>query len=318
MNAQFSPSLVPPARKAIVPDDFAFVGPGHRKEPVPAALNRQKHGQTRDQRAFPTLSLLVLALIALGCLCSDAFINHDPAEFYLSHLNEAPNAEFWFGTDSLGRDIFSIIWAGGRVSLFIGLTSAAWAACIGVVYGCISGTASSAVDATMMRAVELLQSVPILLTLLLILSLLGRQSPVSIALVIGSTGWFALARIVRGEIRQIRNSEYILVSRHMGAPFLWIMHKHLIPNIISAIMFIVISSVSTNMALESTLSFLGMGLPVDELSWGSMLALADRALLLNTWWVIVIPGFFLVVTLLCITNIGHIFRRQGSKIPSNL
>jgi peptide/nickel transport system permease protein len=104
----------------------------------------------------------------------------------------------------------------------------------------------------------------------------------------------------------------------MGAGFLYIMRKHLIPNFVSAIMFVVISSVSLSMSMESTLSFLGFGLPVDVLSWGSMLALADRALLLNTWWVIVVPGSFLVVTLLCITSIGNYFRRETNKRPSNL
>ena len=207
------------------------------------------------------------------------------------NVNEAPNAEFWFGTDSLGRDIYSIIWYGGRASIFIGLMSAAVITLIGVSYGCLSGVASGVVDSAMMRAVELLQSVPVLL---------------------------ALSRIVRSEVRQIRNSEYILASRCMGARFPFIMRKHLIPNFVSAIMFVVISSISTSMAMEATLSFLGLGLPVDVLSWGSMLALADRALLLNSWWVILIPGVFLVVTLLSITSIGHYFRKRSNQGPSNL
>ena len=83
-------------------------------------------------------------------------------------------------------------------------------------------------------------------------------------------------------------------------------------------MFVVISSISTSMAMEATLSFLGLGLPVDVLSWGSMLALADRALLLNSWWVILIPGVFLVVTLLSITSIGHYLRKRNNQGPSNL
>ena len=180
----------------------------------------------------------------------------------------------------------------------------------------------------MMRAVELLQSVPVLLSLLLILSLMGKPNELTIALVIGVTGWFALSRIVRSEVRQIRNSEYILASRCMGARFPFIMRKHLIPNFVSAIMSSSksvapagkrpASSISTSMAMEATLSFLGLGLPVDVLSWGSMLALADRALLLNSWWVILIPGVFLVVTLLSITSIGHYFRKRSNQGPSNL
>ncbi|HJJ97219.1 MAG TPA: hypothetical protein O0X38_06255, partial [Methanocorpusculum sp.] len=88
---------------------------------------------------------------------------------------------------------------------------------------------------------------------------------------------------------------------------------HLVPNIIPAIMFVVISSVSACITMESTLSFLGLGLPLDVLSWGSLLSLANRALLLNTWWVIIIPGVFLVVTLSCITSIANYFRKESNK-----
>ena len=104
----------------------------------------------------------------------------------------------------------------------------------------------------------------------------------------------------------------------MGAGFGHIMRWHLVPNFVSAIMFVIISGISTSMVTEATLSFLGLGLPVEVVSWGSMLSLANRALLLGTWWVILIPGFFLVVTLLCITNIGHALRKEVNRRPSNL
>ena len=254
----------------------------------------------------------------LGCLCAPWLANHDPAEFYLADRNTPPGSRFFFGTDSLGRDIYSIIWFGGRASLLIGLLSAAVITVLGVAYGCLSGIAPARTDALLMRLVELVQSIPVLLVLLLAVSLLGPQNALSIALLIGVTGWFALARIVRGEVRQIRHSEYILASRCMGGSFGWIMRRHLVPNVVSAVLFVVISAVSTSIAMESTLSFLGLGLPVDELSWGSMLALADKALLLNTWWVILIPGLFLVTALLCITSLGHHFRRNSVRGPSNL
>lgn len=295
-------------------DAFTLVGAGYRTH-QPVA--RKKRGLAR-LKGKPVLAVVFFSLIAFGCLFAELMINHDPTALYLMNVNQAPDSAFWFGTDSLGRDIYSIIWYGGRASLSIGLMSAAIMTLIGVTYGCLSGSASGALDSLMMRTVELLQSVPVLLSLLLILSLIGKPNEFTLSLVIGVTGWFALSRIVRSEVRQIRNSEYILASRCMGASFCFIMRKHLIPNFVSAIMFVVISSISTAMAMEATLSFLGLGLPVDVLSWGSMLALADRALLLNTWWVIVIPGVFLVVTLLSITGIGHYFRQQNNQGPSNL
>ena len=269
-------------------------------------------------QAIPVAGLSVFAGIALCCLFAGALANHDPAELYLSSVNQAPGPEFLFGTDTLGRDIYSIIWHGGRTSLFIGLLSTAIITILGISYGCISGMAPGIIDRAMMRIVEMAQSVPVLLSQLLLLSVMGRQNVLSLSCVIGVTGWFALARVVRSEVRQIRNSEYILAARCMGASFPRLMWRHLIPNFVSAVMFIVVSSVSTSMMMEATLSFLGLGLPVDEISLGSMLALADRALLLNSWWVIVFPGLFLLIILLSLTSVGHALRRFQNRAPSNL
>lgn len=305
-NAELHPEL------HLTSEDFKLVG-ANFQEQIP-----DQPDVKRTNRNFPFFSAAVLCILVLACFFSSAFVNHDPTQFYLANLNTAPNNEFWFGTDSLGRDIFSVLWNGGRASIFIGITSTVIAAFIGIIYGCISGCASAFLDTVMMRIAELCQSIPIILTLLLLLSLQEKHTPLSLSVVIGITSWFALARIVRAEVRQIRNSEYILLSRHMGASFFWIMRRHLIPNIISAIMFIVVSSISTNMALEATLSFLGLGLPPDELSLGSMLALSNRALLLNTWWVILFPGIFLLILLFSITQIGHIFRQENCKGFSNL
>lgn len=299
-------------------DDFVMVGSGWKPPTAPSGTASAPSRPRLSRKGGLAAAVLILALVAGGCLLAPLMATHDPSEFYLASANHAPDAEFLFGTDYLGRDLFSAIWYGGRASLCVGLLGAAVIAAIGVTYGSLSGMAAAPVDAAMMRAVEILQSVPALLLLLFILSLMGTQNVVSLSLVIGATGWFALARIVRSEVRQIRNSDYILAARRLGAGFPRIMGRYLIPNVVSAVMFVIISSVSASMIMESTLSFLGLGLPVDRPSWGSMLAVADRALLLNTWWVIVIPGLFLVVTLLAITAIGHHFRRACNRGPRNL
>lgn len=147
---------------------------------------------------------------------------------------------------------------------------------------------------------------------------MGRQNEITISLVIGVTGWFALARIVRSEVRQIRNSEYILASRCRGQAFLSSCADILFPTSYRPSCSWSFRASAPAWPWEATLSFLGLGLPVDVISWGSMLALADRALLLNAWWVILIPGVFLVVTLLSITGIGHYFRKKTNQGPSNL
>lgn len=293
---------------------FTIVGAGYKNH-TPKEKNEPFKKKLKGK---PIISIIILLLIIAGCIFAEGLGNHDPSGFYLQNLNEAPNSEFYFGTDSLGRDLYSMIWYGGRVSIIIGILSMLIITVIGITYGCISGASNSKVDALMMRAAEMGNSIPTLLIILLLVSVMGKQNLLSISLVIGVTGWFGLARIVRSEVRQIRNSEYVLAARHMGSNFLHIMRVHLIPNFLSAIMFVVVSSISTSISMESTLSFLGLGLPVDVISWGSMLSLANKALLMNAWWVIVIPGVFLIITLLCITNLGNYLRKEINKRPSNL
>lgn len=267
---------------------------------------------------MPILSMIILGIIILGCVFAEQVYNHDPTGFYLQNLNQPPNSEFYFGTDSLGRDIYSMIWYGGRVSILIGLLGMAIITVIGVIYGCVSGTANSRVDSIMMRIPELINSIPNLLLILLLTSVMGTQNIVKISFVIGVTGWCGLARIVRSEVRQIRSSEYVLAAQCMGSGFFHIMIKHLIPNFISTIMFVVVSSIGLSISMESTLSFLGLGLPVDVVSWGSMLSLANKALLSNSWWVIIFPGVFLITTLVCVTNIAYYFRKETNKRESYL
>ena len=185
---------------------FVTVGPNWRDvEP-----DRPKPGLWgRLRLAFkgkPVFSTALFLLILLGCIFSEHIVNHDPSEFYLDSLNQPPGKEFYFGTDSMGRDIYSIIWHGGRASLLIGLFSTVILTVIGVVYGSIAGTSGMTRDNIMMRGVELVQSIPLLLTILLIVSLMSGQNVITISLVIGTTSWFALARIVRTEVKQIRNS----------------------------------------------------------------------------------------------------------------
>ena len=292
-------------------DGFRIVGADYRQH-VPE-MKKQTFRQWIKGKPF--ISIILLVIIVGGCLFAEQLYNHDPSDFYLQNLNQVPGKEFYFGTDSLGRDIYSMIWYGGRASILIGLLSTVIITVIGITYGCVSGMCSEAIDAVMMRVAELLNSIPSLLLVLLFVSVTGEQNIVKISLV---TGWFGLARIVRSEVRQIRSSDYVLAARCMGSSFGHVMKKHLIPNFVSAIMFVVVSSISTSMSMESTLSFLGLGLPVDVVSWGSMLSLANKALLLNTWWVIIIPGLFLITTLICITNIGNYFRKETNKKPSNL
>ena len=291
-------------------DRIVQVGIRPAPKPVPKRHTRKT--------GLPTTSIAVLLLIVLGCLLNELFIPKDPTYMDLFNANVAPNAEFWFGTDTMGRDIFSMIWNGGRISLFIGFIATLISTAIAVIFGAASGLAPRWLDELLMRANEIILSVPSLLLVVLIQAILGKASALSIAFVIGITSWTSIAKVVRTEVLQLRASEYVVAARCMGAGFFRILWKHLAPNFISSIMFMVVMNVRSAIIAESTLSFMGIGLPLEVVSWGSMLSLSEKALSSGAWWMILIPGAFLAVTLLCVTNIGNHLRKSANHGESKL
>lgn len=272
----------------------------------------------KKRKEIPVLSLIILGVIVFGCLFCNLIMTKDPTYLDLKHYSTAPNREFLFGTDTMGRDIFSMIWYGGRISLLVGFLSTAISTLIAIVFGSISGCAPKWLDDGLMRLTEILLSVPNLLLVILIQAILGTPNVWSISFVIGVTSWTSIAKIVRTEVRQIRNSDYVIASKCMGGSFFHILWEHLTPNFMSSIMFMVVMNVRSAIVAESTLSFMGIGLPIEKISWGSMLSLADKAMMSKSWWMILIPGIFLVTTLMCITNIGNYLRKQTNQKESNL
>ena len=266
----------------------------------------------------PVFSMVVLAVIISGCLGCELFIPKDPVYMDLFHAVESPGREFWFGTDTMGRDIFSMIWFGGRVSLAIGFLSTAISTFLAILFGAASGLAPRWLDELLMRLTEIFLSIPSLLLIILLQAILGKAGVLSISLVIGVTGWTSMAKVVRSEVRRLRNSEYVLASRCMGAGFFHVLLRHLAPNFFSSIMFMVVMNVRSAIAAESTLSFIGLGLPQEIISWGSMLSLSEKALLSEAWWIILIPGAFLVATMLCVTSIGNWLRGESGQKSGNL
>ena len=266
----------------------------------------------------PVISIGILVVILLGCLSAELLMTKDPTYMDLVNYNKAPNSEFLFGTDTMGRDIFSMIWYGGRISLLIGTLSTVISTVIAIVVGAFSGVAPQWLDNLIMRFTEIFLSIPSLLLVILLQAIMGKPNIISLSVVIGLTSWTSIAKVVRTEVRQIRNSEYVIASRCMGGKFFHILWKHLAPNFISSIMFMVIMNVRSAIISESTLSFMGIGLPLEIISWGSMLSLSEKALMTSSWWIILIPGVFLVVTLLCLTNVGNYLRKNVNRKESNL
>lgn len=290
--------------------EFEIVGIRETVQTVPQIKKKRKE--------IPFLSITLLSIIVLGCLFCNLIMTKDPTYLDLKNYSMAPNREFWFGTDTMGRDIFSMIWYGGRISLLVGFFATFLSTLIAIVFGSISGCAPKWLDDGLMRLTEILLSVPNLLLVILIQAILGTPNVWSISFVIGVTSWTSIAKIVRTEVRQIRNSDYVIASKCMGGSFWHILWEHLTPNFMSSIMFMVVMNIRSAIVAESTLSFMGIGLPIEKISWGSMLSLADKAMMSKSWWMILIPGLFLVTTLMCITNIGNYLRKQSNQKESNL
>ena len=293
-------------------EEKLFTVVGIRQSPPAPPQKVKRH------KGFPWISAILMAAIVVCCLFAEVLMTKNPGYLDLQNFSAAPNSEFLFGTDTLGRDIFSGIWYGGRISIAIGFLATIISTFIAVVYGSVSGIAPQWLDTLMMRFTEIFLSVPGLLLVLFLQAILGAANVLTLSVVIGVTSWASIAKVIRTEVRQIRNSEYVVASRCMGGNFFHILRRHLAPNFIASIMFMVVMNVRSAIGSESTLSFMGMGLPLEIISWGSMLSLSEKALLTGSWWIILIPGIFLVTLLMCLTNIGNYLRKSANHKESNL
>lgn len=272
----------------------------------------------KRSKQCPYLSIIILGVILLACILNQYIMPYDPKYMYLKEVNQAPSLVHYFGTDTMGRDIFSMIWYGGKISLYIGGLATIISTSIAIVYGTISGISKQWLDDIMMRFTEIILSIPSILSVIFLQAIFGKGTATSLAIVIGITSWMNISKVVRSEVRQIRNSDYILAARLMEGNFFYLLYKHFIPNFFASILFMIITNIGQAIGTEATLSFLGIGLPINIISWGSLMSLSEKALLTNSWWIILIPGLFLVTVLVCITNIGEYMRIKNNREFSNL
>lgn len=268
---------------------------------------------TRLNKKLPYISITIILIIVLSCIFSKFVIPYNPKYMNLAEISQAPGIHHIFGTDTLGRDIFSMILHGGRISLAIGFFATIISTMIAAIYGCISGMANEIQDNLLMRFTEILMSIPQILLVIFIQAMFGNATVLSISVVIALTSWMQIAKMVRSEVKQIRNSDYILAARTMGADFFYILWNHLWPNFMPTIMFMIVSNIGSAIALEATLSFLGIGLPTNIISWGTLMGLSQKAVLSGFWWLLIIPGTIMALTIICITEIGEFIRTYNKR-----
>ena len=247
------------------------------------------------------VGVVILVVVTLLAIFAPIFSPYSYRE-QLGVYNAPPSSKFWFGTDDLGRDVFVRVWVGARISLFIGITAAIIDLVIGVTWGAISGLIGGRLDDIMMRIADVLTAVPYLLVVIILLVVLQPGLlPMIIALSI--TGWVNMARIVRGEVLSIKNQEYVLAARTLGAGTKHIIMKHLIPNALGAILVTMTLTIPTAIFTESFLSYLGLGVPAPMASWGTMASEGNNALETAPWRLI-FPAIFISVTMFALNAVG--------------
>lgn len=220
-----------------------------------------------------------------------------------SSRNISPNSVYWFGTDSAGRDIFTRIWMGGRVSITIGLVCAFIAMIVGVAYGSIAGLVGGKVDTIMMRIVEIISCLPYLLIVILVTLWMERTDLGSILLALSVTSWTGTSRMVRGQVLSVKNEEYVLAARTLGVPTWKIITRHIIPNVLAIVIVGLTFDIPGFIFSEAFLSYMGIGLQPPDVSWGIMSSEAQTQLLFFPYQLF-FPTLVIALTMLSFTLLG--------------
>ena len=246
--------------------------------------------------AYILLFLFVMAIVA------PFFTPYRYYETHLSLKNSPPCSKFWFGTDELGRDLFTRVWWGARISLFVGIMASSIDLVIGVLYGSIAAVIGGKKEELMMRTCDILYSIPYLLVVILLMVIIG-PGIMTIILALTITGWIGMARIVRSQILQLKEMDFVKAAITMGASKKRILVKHLIPNCMGPIIITVTLTIPSAIFAEAFLSFLGLGVQAPVASWGTMANDGLPALRYYPWRLF-FPAGFISVTMLCFNLVG--------------
>lgn len=248
------------------------------------------------------IALVFLALLILLAIFPGVVAPHNPAEIFPGDSRQGPSSEYWLGTDSRGRDILSrTIW-GSRTALLVGIVGTVVASTIGVTVGAISGFFGGWIDSILSRLVDALMAFPLLALLIVLAAVLG-PSLVTVTIIIGVTIWTAYARVVRADIMSLRERDYVMAARTIGAPTTRLIIRHMLPNVLGPVIVLATLGVGSVIILEAALSFLGLGVQPPMSSWGRSLSDA-RPHILRYPHMAIVPGLMITVTVLAFNLIG--------------
>ena len=256
----------------------------------------------KSNRFAVTGAAVVIFLFALSFLAP--YITHyGPDDLDLYHVLLPPSAAHWFGTDDLGRDVLTRVIYGARISLLVGFVATGIAVIIGTVIGLVSGYYHGWVDSILMRFTDIMLCFPTFFLILAVIAFIG-QSIWYIMIVIGLTGWMGVARLVRAEVLSIRERDYVMAVRALGARDARIIFRHILPNALSPVLVSATLGVAGAILTESALSFLGIGVPPPTPSWGNILT-SGKDYIEFAWWLTLYPGLAITVTVLAYYLVGE-------------
>ena len=263
------------------------------------------------------LSLVMLVLFVLCAVAAPRLAPYDPREQPNADTgkNQPPSSAHPFGTDLYSRDVLSRVIYGARVSLGVSAASVLLAVTLGAIVGAVAGFTGGLVDAAAMRLVDAVLSVPRLLLLIVLVAFTGALSVGGIILLLGLTGWAATSRIVRAEVRALREREYVTAARAAGVPEWRILRSHILPGVIPQLIVAATLALATVIPLEAGLSFLGLGVRPPTPSWGNIIF--DGSEHADAWWVVLFPGLAIVATVLAINSLGERLREaiDARQVP---
>ncbi len=249
------------------------------------------------------IGLIILIPMFLCAILAPIISPHDPVEPDLKNILAGPSWSHPFGTDTLGRDVFSRVIYGSRISLLVGFVSVGIATLIGILIGSVSGYSGGIVDEIIMRFVDLMMCFPTFFLILAVIALL-EPSIWNIMIVIGLTTWMGIARLVRAEILSIKNKEYVLAAKAMGFSKSRIIFNHVLPNALSPVYVVATLGIGGAILIESALSFLGIGVQPPTPSWGNILTQAKDNIEV-AWWLSLYPGLAIFLTVMGYNLLGE-------------
>ena len=260
------------------------------------------------RKKYAGVGLAVILIMFLVAVFANFIAPYDPEEIILDPdaRLQAPSMKHLLGTDDLGRDVFSRMVYGARISLSVGFVAVFLSLVIGVTVGAIAGYFGGWVDTLLMRIVEIVMCFPRIFLILMLIAFLGPNIIIVMA-VIGLTGWTGLARLVRAEFLSLKERDYVQAARALGAGDRRIIFKHILPNALSPVYVSAVLGVGGAILIESSLSFLGLGVQIPTPSWGNILT-SGMHYIESAWWLMLFPGLAILITVLSYNLVGETLR----------